>query len=135
MSEPQNDLFDQVELDPSILEHVNGCMDDTHAWPSLLLELHDVLAHELKQKGIESPTIPLELVLAIGQHMGGFQVYIPRGDALRQQIRDMQIYNEFNGRNIKFLAKKHHVTYKTIYEIIARIRKIEIKKRQLDMFG
>jgi Mor family transcriptional regulator len=41
----------------------------------------------------------------------------------------------FKGRNTKELAHKYHLTEKSIYEIIARIRKMEQKRRQLDLFG
>ncbi|MFP3345359.1 Mor transcription activator family protein, partial [Halomonas sp. SIMBA_159] len=63
------------------------------------------------------------------------QVYLPRGDRLRLQIRDMKIWNEFNGRNVKTLARKYDVTEKTIYEVCAKIRKLEIANRQPDLFG
>lgn len=134
MRDNQTDLFN-TPLDPSILDHTDHLPDESHCWPSVLMELMGVIQNRLTQRGIDMPELPLEVVLDIGEYMGGSQVYLPKGDRLRQHVRDMQIWNEFNGRNIKTLARKHHVTDKTIYEICARMRKIEQAKRQPDLFG
>jgi Mor family transcriptional regulator len=93
-----------------------------------------VLAHELNKNDVESESLSFKLSLAIGNHLGGMQFYLPRGDALVRYIRDMEIWDSFNGRNTKELAHKHHLTEKSIYEILARMRKIEQKRRQPDLF-
>lgn len=131
----QTDMFSNDALDPALLDHLSHLPEEAHAWPTILLELHGVILERLKKRGIDAPELALETVLDIGEYMGGMQVYLPRGDRLRLQIRDMKIWNEFNGRNVKTLARKYDVTEKTIYEVCAKMRKLEIAKRQPDLFG
>ncbi|EPT7428694.1 Mor transcription activator family protein [Vibrio cholerae] len=131
----QHDMFVHDAIDPRVLDNVSHLADENRTWPNLLLELHGVIANSLKQHGVDSPEAALQAVLDIGEYMGGVQVYLPRGDRLRQQIRDMKIYKEFNGNNIRQLAHRYHLTDKAIYEIIAKLRKIEQRRRQPDLFG
>ncbi|MBE4040025.1 Mor transcription activator family protein [Vibrio parahaemolyticus] len=130
----QREMFSDEEIDNKVLDHIGDLPEGSAAWPAMLLELHGVVANELKQAGIETPDLPLKVVMSIGEYMGGMQVYLPRGDKLKQQIRDMEIFNEFNGRNVPQLAKRHHLTSKTIYEIIARMRQVETQRRQFSLF-
>lgn len=130
----QHDMFEHDELDASILEHVTELPEDSAAWPAILLELHGVLNNELKKNKIEQDGLALKMVLSIGNYMGGMQVYLPRGDKLQQQLRDMEIYEQFNGRNIAQLTKRYHLTNKRIYEIIARMRRVELQRRQFSLF-
>ncbi|MDF2186166.1 MULTISPECIES: Mor transcription activator family protein [Grimontia] len=135
MKAKQTDLFGDGHLDPSLLEHLDHLPDEHNAWPTILLELHGVLQQRLSKRGIDIPELALECVLDIGEYMGGMQVYLPRGDRLRQQIRDMNIWHEFNGTNTKILARRYDVTEKTIYEVCARMRRMEQTRRQPDLFG
>ncbi|ODS10944.1 Mor transcription activator family protein [Vibrio scophthalmi] len=135
MTENQHDMFANEAIDPKVLENLGHMSDENRNWPSLLMELNGVVANTLQLHGIENSDVSLQVTLDIGEYMGGVQVYLPRGDKLRQQIRDMKIYDEYKGNNIKHLAHKYRVTDKTIYEIIARIRKLEQQQRQPDLFG
>lgn len=135
MKAKQMDMLGDAPLDSSLLDHLDHLPAEQNAWPTILLELHGVLQQRLQKRGIDVPEIALECVLDIGEYMGGMQVYLPRGDRLRQQIRDMKIWNEFNGSNTKILARRYDVTEKTIYEVCARMRKMELAKRQPDLFG
>jgi Mor family transcriptional regulator len=130
----QHEMFDDDELDASILEHACDLPEDSATWPALLLELHGVIHNELGKSGISQDGLALKMVLSISEYMGGMQVYLPRGDKLKQQIRDMEIYQQFNGRNIAQLTKRHHLTNKRIYEIIARMRRVELQRRQFSLF-
>ncbi|CCN69764.1 Mor transcription activator family protein [Vibrio nigripulchritudo] len=131
----QTDMFENMPIDESVLEHLDFMMEDPKSyWPVLLHEIHTLFDKQLKDSGIDSPDISLKLALALGEFIGGGQVYLPRGDALQRQIRNMEIFNQFNGRNIKVLAKHHHLSEKAIYEIIADMRKIEHAKRQPSLF-
>ncbi len=130
----QHDMFEHDELDASILDHATELPEDSAAWPAILLELYGVLNNELKKSNIEQDGLALKMVLSIGNYMGGMQVYLPRGDKLQQQLRDMEIYEQFNGRNIAQLTKRYHLTNKRIYEIIARMRRVELQRRQFSLF-
>ena len=134
MSETQTDLFEHDEIDPSVLEHTSGLPRENQRWPSLLLELRGVLASELKDKVEDEDAVSLQLALAVGEHIGGMQVYLPRGDQLRRQLRNIEIYDKFSGNNIKQLAREYHVSDKTIYEIIAKMRALESQRRQPSLF-
>lgn len=125
----QQDMFSHEEIDPSVLRHITEQPEDSAIWPTTLLELFGVIDSKLDDKAQS-----LEVVLAIGELMGGMQFYLPRGDKLHQHIRDMEIYNEFNGRNIPELVKKYRLTNKAIYEVVARMRQAETKRRQFSLF-
>lgn len=135
MNVQQHDMFNDKYLTPDILDNLDNLPIEQRAWPAILLELHGVLQKRLTERGIDAPDVALECVLDIGEHMGGMQVYLPRGDRLRQQIRDMKIWNEFNGGNTKILARRYDVTEKTIYEICAKMRKMDQARRQADLFS
>ena len=135
MSDNQHDMFAHEVIDPRVLENLGHMSDENRSWPSLLMELNGVVANTLKLHGIDNSDVSLQVTLDIGEYIGGVQVYLPRGDKLRQQIRDMKIYEQYKGNNVKYLAHKYRVTDKTIYEIIARIRKLEQQQRQPDLFA
>ena len=130
----QNEMFNDL-LDPSLLEHLESLEPEQKNWPSLLLELHEIVQKRLAVRGIDMPELAFECVLDIGEHIGGMQVYLPRGDRLRMQIRDIKIWNEFNGSNINALTRKYKLTAQSIYKICAKMRKIESAKRQPDLFS
>lgn len=131
MNEQQHDLFGDA-LDPSLLEHA-AVQAEQHRWPELLRDINSLLSNELEKRGVDN-NLSLPLTYAIAKNLGGMQVYIPKGDALETMIRDMQIWAEFNGTNVAQLTLKYNVTFKTIYSVIARMRELERKRRQPDMF-
>lgn len=132
MSEEQHDLFSD-EIDSVLLEHATA-PEEQHRWPELLRDIHSLIGDELKKRGADN-NLALPITYAIAKNLGGMQVYIPKGDALDTMIRDMHIWNEFNGTNVAQLALKYKVTFKTVYSVIARMRDAERKRRQPDMFG
>ncbi|KFB93040.1 positive regulator, partial [Trabulsiella guamensis ATCC 49490] len=66
--------------------------------------------------------------------IGGMQVYFPRGEVLNTIIRDMKIWRDFTGKNIPELVERYQVTYKTVYKAIRRMRRLEQRKYQPDLF-
>ena len=124
-------ISEEIDLNNALVPDLTS----DQAWPGLLLELRGIIDDTLEGKGINNKALSLAIVLDIAEYMGGVQVYLPRGDKLRQQGRDIEIYEQFKGNNIKQLAHKYHLTDKTIYEIIAKMRNIELKQRQPDLFG
>lgn len=124
------ELFDDFQ-DDSILEHVDEQMESSR-FPSLLAELNALLRHELERLGAD-PKLSIELVAAISGKIGGMQVYFPRGQSLEFLIRDMKIWRDFTGNNVPELVEHYHVTYKTVYKAIKRMRRIETAKKQLSL--
>lgn len=126
------DLFGDVR-DDSILDHIDDEVESSR-FPSLLAELNALLRAELGRLGYD-PKHSIELVAAISGKIGGMQVYFPRGQVLEQLVRDMRIWRDFTGDNVQELVERYHVTYKTVYKAIKRMRRLELSKRQysLDM--
>ncbi|BBQ81712.1 hypothetical protein WP3W18E02_02410 [Klebsiella sp. WP3-W18-ESBL-02] len=124
------ELFDDFQ-DDSILDHVDEQMENSR-FPSLLAELNALLRHELERLGAD-PKLSIELVAAISGKIGGMQVYFPRGQSLEFLIRDMKIWRDFTGHNVPELVEHYHVTYKTVYKAIKRMRRIETAKKQLSL--
>ena len=131
MNEQQHDLFGDA-LDPSLLEQAVA-QAEQHRWPELLRDINSLLRNELVKRGVDN-NLSLPLTYAIAKNLGGMQIYIPKGDALETMMRDMQIWSEFNGNNVAQLTIKYNVTFKTVYSVIARMRELERKRRQPDMF-
>ena len=127
----EQDLFGDYQ-DDSILEYFDDVQEKS-VFPSLLAELNALLRQELIRLGV-NPAHSLELVVAICRHIGGMQVYVPRGNILENLVRDMRIWRDFNGHNIPELVQRYGVTYKTVYKAIKRMRRLERSKYQPDLF-
>lgn len=75
----------------------------------------------MKQAGYgaeESQSITAIAVKAMSTMAGGRQFYLPRGKELERAARNIQIFNEFNGRNASDLAEKYELTQVQIYSIL-----------------
>ncbi|MDA0148835.1 Mor transcription activator family protein [Vibrio sp. LaRot3] len=108
--------------------------EEKKKWPMALLELRTLLLKELEAYDVNEHEVALSMVLAIGQKMGGEHQYIARGDILYRHVRNIEIWESYNGNNVKQLAHQYKVTDKTIYEILAKMKKLESKKWQPDLF-
>lgn len=130
--ETQDDLFGDVR-DDSLLEQMGGDSPESRRFPALLAQLNALLRVELERLGVD-PGISLDLVYAISRQIGGVQLYLPRGQALEQLVRDMKIWRDFTGNNVPELVERYHVTYNTIYASIRRMRQLEHRKHQPPLF-
>ena len=105
----------------------------TAKWPKALSELVDVLACELVRGGMEPELAKAQarkLALVQAHYMGGRAYYIPTGDHLKAALRDRAIWDEFNGRNIDQLARKHGLSVPQTYAVVADQRKLTRRKVQ-----
>lgn len=110
----------------------------TAKWPKALSELVDVLACELVRGGMEPDMAKAQarkLALVQAHYMGGRAYYIPTGDHLKAALRDRAIWDEFNGRNIDQLARKHGLSVPQTYAVVAEQRQLSRSRSQLDMFS
>ncbi|WP_373100812.1 MULTISPECIES: Mor transcription activator family protein [Pasteurellaceae] len=90
---------------------------------------NDTLTNEkAKQVGIE-------IAHKIAHAWGGEVIYIPRNLILLLNERDRKIWQEFNGFNHRELARKYKVSMQWVYQIVKKMRKEEIARRQFDMFA
>ena len=110
----------------------------TAKWPKALAELVDVLACELVRGGM-APDIARsqarKLALVQAHYMGGRAYYIPTGEHLKAALRDRAIWEEFNGRNIDQLARKHGLSVPQTYAVVAEQRQLTRRRHQPDLFG
>ncbi|EMS0096951.1 Mor transcription activator family protein [Escherichia albertii] len=127
----EQDLFEDLR-DDSVLEYLHD-YQEKYVYPALLSELNALLRQELIRLGV-NPVHSLELVVAICNHIGGIQVYVPKGKILENLIRDMRIWRDFDGKNVAELVQRYKVTYKTVYQAIKRMRRLERGKYQMQLF-
>ncbi|ECM6271377.1 TPA: Mor transcription activator family protein, partial [Escherichia coli] len=45
-------------------------------------------------------------------------------------IRDLRIWNDFNGRNVSELTTRYGVTFNTVYKAIRRMRRLKYRQYQ-----
>ncbi|MCJ8219326.1 Mor transcription activator family protein [Aeromonas veronii] len=110
----------------------------TAKWPKALSELVDVLACELARGGMvpeQAKAQARKLALVQAHYMGGRAYYIPTGEHLKAALRDRAIWDEFNGRNIDQLARKHGLSVPQTYAVVAAQRELTRRRNQFDLFG
>ena len=138
MDTQQPDMFEHDPEISQLLAHIDKIPTSEleGRWPRSLVELIDILESELKKHGIDDPrAIAHKQVIALSWFLGGRQYYIPCGSTLLTALRDDLIYCEFNGRNMEELRRIHRLSQPQIYQIIARQRKLHIRRRQPDFFS
>ena len=109
----------------------------TAKWPKALSELVDVLTCELVRGGMEPDLAKAQarkLALVQAHYMGGRAYYIPTGEHLKAALRDRAIWDEFNGRNIDQLARKHGLSVPQTYAVVAEQRQLTRLRYQPDLF-
>lgn len=109
----------------------------TAKWPKALSELVDVLACELVRGGMEQEQAKVQarkLALVQAHYMGGRAYYIPTGEHLKAALRDRAIWDEFNGRNIDALARKHGLSVPQTYAVVAEQRQLMKCRMQYALF-
>ncbi|ALP43617.1 Mor transcription activator family protein [Aeromonas schubertii] len=109
----------------------------TAKWPKALSELVDVLSCELVRGGMEQELAKAQarkLALVQAHYMGGRAYYIPTGDHLKAALRDRAIWDEFNGRNIDQLARKHGLSVPQTYAVVAEQRELMRRRIQQELF-
>lgn len=134
MTSESIDMFQNAPIDPS--KATMALPEDR--WPTTLAELVDVLRATFVRRGQSDATAldaAQSVVLAISQHLGGKQIYLPTGERLRAAVRDRRIYLEYNGRNREELARRYQLTTRRIETIAAEQRAIYVRRLQPDLFG
>lgn len=122
-------LFDHLDQIPSV--------ELENRWPSLLVEVIDVMQAELLRQNFaadKAKTTASKLVGVMAHYFGGKSFYLPAGDKIKEALRDAQIYQEFNGKNVPELVKKYRLSESTIYAILRQQRLLQRKRHQMDLF-
>ncbi len=126
----KEEIFDGT-LSQEMLNNINITEQDTKSWPSMVQDLYTLVEYECNKRN--GQVKPIDIFLSLTHFLGGKHVYIPKADRVRKQIRNMQIYAEFDGKNIQYLVRKYKLVEQQIYRIISQQRALEIKKRQEEM--
>lgn len=129
-----HDLFDSMPADAAR----TGVRVPSESWPSMLAELVDVLRATFRRMGRSDAEAIAEAqiaALAIGEYIGGRQFYLPRGDRLREALRDRVIFLEYTGRNKAALAARYRLTERRIEQIYAEQRAIHVRRIQPELFA
>lgn len=111
--------------DDDIREEV---LEDPGRWEKTMADIADVLVEELRRAGVEgAQCLGRKLAFALSQSIGGTQIYLPRGDAIRRASRDLGIWLEYDGtvmgpNGSVALSQRYGMSEIHIYRIIARQR-------------
>lgn len=92
----------------------------------VLEELASVMVRALSEQGIaaaEADRLGHHLADALTDHWGGQVIYMPMGTHARRTARDALILAAYNGRNVRALARQHHVSEATIRRALQRARR------------
>ncbi|NBI12156.1 transcriptional regulator [[Haemophilus] felis] len=104
-----------------------------HKWPSTLVELIDVMRSELVRQGensIEAQNKASKLVGVMAHYFGGQSFYLPTGNTLKDALRNVMIFRDFNGGNVPTLVRKYKLSESHIYAIIREQRALQRRRHQ-----
>lgn len=91
-------------------------------WPQALAEIHDVVTAALMPCEVSESVASAKactMIRALAVHHGGRAFYLPTIYKLDLALRDVRIYAEFNGGNIRNLAENYQLSRQQIYSIVA----------------
>lgn len=139
-TEDQHDLLGDSSFSDELLEHLDDIPDEIRKkWPRDLAALLDIFQAALQRMGFDrdkSRQIAHNLMNEQATYCGGRHVYIPKGDRLKQAIRDVELYNDWHDRGIlpDELAGRYKISTVHVYRIIKEQRALRMKKIQPELF-
>jgi Mor family transcriptional regulator len=134
----QDELFGIDAENNDIFGHIDSALlDHKHRWPRELVELYDISKAEIIRAGYaddEAGAIAARVMIALSFRSGGRGFYLPKGDTIKQAIRDKQLYDAFNGKNIPALVERYGLSEQQVYKVIAQQKVLQRKKVQPGLF-
>lgn len=119
--------------------------DDTGRWPAQLAEMTDILQDELT---LALPDLNADAVRIAAMRQivrfcteyGGTRPYIPKDDAIRRALRDLEIWARHDGTvegpsGIRALGKRHNLSEVAVWSILREQRRLHIRRVQGDLFA
>ncbi|MRJ41174.1 MULTISPECIES: Mor transcription activator family protein [Idiomarina] len=136
----QNELFEEDKNLDELLSKAEDIELGTTAWPQTLAELVSIFKDEMMSGAValdedKALSLAKRLVARQAHHMGGRQFYLPRDERLRKAIRDVEIWQRYNGRNVAELQREFDLTAQQVYAILREQRQLERDRRQAKLFG
>lgn len=135
-----NSLFGEhlTDSDQDLLNHLDEeALHDKHYWPGDLLELSEVIHAQLKREGVEDENCYRQIervLLAMSFLCGGRNYYLPKGERIKNALRNKRVYDEFTGRNVRELASRYHLSEVKIYQILREQRQLLRDRVQPGLF-
>ena len=105
--------------------------------PELVTDLQDQVAArltELKIDPVNAHAIGVQVAEYITTNWGGQLIYIPKNHSGQLSVRDLEIWDKFNGRNHAQLAKAYNLTVQHVYRVVKIMQERELEKRQNKLF-
>lgn len=93
-------------------------------WPKNLVELSDVIDACLAEEKVVANKLTEKIITSIAFYLGGREFYFPNGKSLEMFLRNLRIYQEFNGRNRAELARKYSMTERNIDKITKEFKEL-----------
>ena len=132
------DLFGIDDKNNDIMAHLdNEALHQKHYWPGDLVELAEVIRAQLKREGVEDEAIYQQaerVLLAMSFLCGGRNYYLPKGERIKNALRDKRIYDQFKGNNHRELARQFRLSEQKIYEVIREQMQLHRSRVQHNLF-
>lgn len=134
--EEQIDMFGEAVGKSEIGAQLDRLLDENaeHGWPETLRDLYTLLERTIdKHRGDEE--LSVILLSEICTAFGGARFYLPKGKSIEVMLRSLLVWKAFTGDNSFELSRRFKVSMREIQYILARMRKLEARARQRDMFA
>lgn len=110
----------------------------SHRWPQELVRLIEVQEAAYARSGIdraEAFRLARIGVSAIAEFCGGRDFYLPRGDVLKDALRDAEIYRRARRSTIHALADEYGLTVRHVRRIVRQQYNLHLSKVQGRLFN
>ena len=132
-----DDLFGIDDNNDMMVHLNNDALHEKHYWPRDLVELSEVIRAQLKREQVDDEQIYRQIdriLLAMSFLCGGRNYYLPKGERIKNALRDKQIYDAFTGNNHRELARQFRLSEQKIYDVIRRQLQLHRARVQPPLF-
>ncbi|RTR35076.1 Mor transcription activator family protein [Shewanella atlantica] len=137
MHEEQTDLIHSSTFElEQVLETLQTLKPDERSdfikrWPPSLQSLCELMRVTLEgQKVRNALAISEALATTLSIYLGDRVLYIPNGEHLKDVLRDIRIWREFEGDNLEQLSREYGLTERRVNQIIAEQRAAFVARKQ-----
>lgn len=114
-------------------------MTDAPRSHELLDDWSDVIARELvvqlKLPKAQAGAVGMHIAQALAEDFAGQQIYVPAFHSAKVAEKHQLIYDDYRGKQDAIaLCRKHDITERTLYRILARVGAADLASRQESLF-